>query len=80
MRRDEVIKRLRELRGMKAAVEQMEAALEMLDEEERDIIETIYVFRPRYAVLELNEKYGIERASVYRRLNKAVHKLEKFLP
>ena len=79
MRRDEVIKRLRELRGMKAAVEQMEAALEMLTEEERDIIETIYIFHTKNAAEILCEKLMIERAAVYRRAKKAVNSLENLL-
>ena len=79
MRRDEVIKRLRELRGMKAAVEQMEAALEMLDEEEREIIDKMYVNPVKYANDKLCEKFMIEVASIYRRRNKALKKLDFYL-
>ena len=79
MRRDEIIRRLRELRGMKAAVEQMEQALDMLTEEERDIIETIYVFREKNGAEKLCEKLMIERAAVYRRAKKAINSLEKLM-
>ena len=79
MRRDEVIKRLRELREMKAAVERMEDALEMLTEEERDILETIYIDKVRYGADILCEKLVVERACVYKRARKAVQKLEGLL-
>ena len=79
MRRDEVIKRLRELRGMRAAVEQMEDALEMLTEEEREIIDKIYVNPMKYANDKLCEMLMVEVPTVYRRRNKALKKLEFYL-
>ena len=79
MRRDEVIRRLRELRGMKAAVEQMERALEMLTEDEREIIDKIYVNPMRYANEKLCEMLLVEVPTIYRRRNKALKKLDFFL-
>ena len=79
MRRDEVIRRLRELRGMKAAVEQMERALEMLEEEEREIIGRFYVNPEKYAADNLCEMLMIEHSSVYRRRDKGLKKLGNLL-
>jgi len=77
MRRDEVVALLRKFAGMKATVERLEVALGTLEECERDIIETIYMFPKPYAADKMCEKYMIERATVYRRGKKALEKLEK---
>ena len=79
MRRDEIIRRLRELRGMKAAVEQMEEALEILEEDEREIIDKIYVNQERYANEKLCEMLMVEVPTIYRRRNKALKKLEVYM-
>ena len=75
MRRDEVIRQLRELRGMKAAVERMEAALEMLDEEEREILWKMFVNPEPHAADKLCEMFMIEISTVYYRRNNALKKL-----
>ena len=79
MRRDEVIRRLRELRQMRLAVEQMEEALDMLTEEEREIIDKMYVNPVKYANDFLCEMFSVEVPTVYRRRNKAIKKLEELL-
>ena len=79
MRRDEVIKRLRQLQAMRTALEQMEAAMDTLEEDEREIIDKIYVNPVRYANDKLCEMLMIEVPTVYRRRNKALKKLENYL-
>ena len=79
MRRDEVIKKLRQLRGMKAAVEMMEEALDMLEEDEREIIDKMYVNPVKYASEKLCEMLTVEVPTVYRMRNKALKKLEEFM-
>ena len=86
MRRDEVIKRLRELRGMKAKrdvldsmIESTEAAMEMLTEEEREIIDKMFVNPELHAADRLCEMLLIEISTVYYRRNMALKKLEKYM-
>ena len=86
MRRDEVIKRLRELREMKARrdaleeiIERTEAALEVLTEDEREIIDKMYVNPVKHGNDKLCEMFSFEVPTIYRRRNKAVEKLEKLM-
>ena len=79
MRRDEVVKLLRQLEWMRMQVAGMEMALENLEESERDIIGTFYVRPEKRRVEKMCEKWGIERTSVYRRRDKAIKKLGNIL-
>ena len=79
MRRDEVVRQLRMLPKLRAEVARMEAALDCLTEEERDIIGTMLINPVPLASEKLCEKLLIERSAVYRRRDKAIIKLEKFL-
>ena len=79
MRRDELIRRLRELRATQAALEQLEAALDALEEEEREIIDSFYISPGKRIAEKLCEKLLVEVPTVYRRRNKALKKLENFL-
>lgn len=75
MRRDEVIRRLRELNALRARLEAMEAALESLPEDEREIIEKMFITPKRGAGEKLCEMLCVELSTVYRRRNKALKKL-----
>ena len=79
MQRDEVIKALRQLPKMRAWVERLEDALEGLNQCEREIIEKMYIAPRDKAVDKLCEMFDIEVASVYRRRNKALQKLQNAL-
>ena len=79
MRRDELIRRLRELRATRAALERLEAALDALEEEEREIIDSFYICPGKRIAEKLCEKLLVEVPTVYRRRNKALKKLEDFL-
>ena len=79
MRRDEIIARLRQLEKMRLQVALLEHALEQLDECQREIIEKMYVSPEEKASDKICEMFDIEVASVYRRRNKALKKLEECL-
>ena len=86
MRRDQVIRRLRELEtlraqrdALEAMVDEVDLAMANLSDCERDIIETFYVIPRQYAAERMCEKYMIERATVYRRRQKGLRKLENLL-
>ena len=79
MRRDEIIARLRQLEKMRLQVEAMDRALEQLNEEECNIIATLYLHPKRNNIEYLCEKLEIERTTVYRRRNKALKKLGNIL-
>ena len=86
MRRDEVIKRLRELREMKARrdalediIERTEAALEVLTEDEREIVCKMFVNPEPHAAERLCEMLVIEPSTVYYRRNMILKKLEKYM-
>ena len=79
MERDEIVKALRQLNKMRALLERMEDALEGLNECEREIIEKMYIRPVAKASDKICEMFDIEVASVYRRRNKALKKLEERL-
>ena len=79
MRRDEIVRQLRMLPKLRAEVEKMESALAILTEQERDIIGTMLINPVPLASEKMCEKLMIERSAVYRRRDKAMIKLEKFL-
>ena len=79
MRRDEVIKMLRQLEAARLWVRKLDGALDCLDEEQRDILEAMFL-RPRPGAADfLCEKLDIERSSVYRRRDKALRCLANLL-
>lgn len=79
MQRDEVIRELRQLRKLRTRVERMEEALKVLNKCEREIIEKMYIESRENILYKLCEKFDIEVASVYRRRNKALKKLQNEL-
>ena len=79
MQRDEVVRQLRLLPKMRAQVERLEEALEGLNQCEREIIEKMYIAPRDRATDKLCEMFDIEVASVYRRRNKALQKLQNAL-
>lgn len=79
MRRDEVVRQLRELSGLRARLAAMEAALDTLGEDEREIIEKMLIRPVPGAVEKLCEMLCVEKSSVYRRRDKALRKLKNFL-
>lgn len=79
MRRDEVVRLLRALPKLRWELARMEAALERLTEDEREIIDKMLVNPVPYASDKLCEMFDIEVAAVYRRRNKALQKLGNFL-
>ena len=79
MQRDEVILALRQLEAMRLQVRRMEDALECLTECEREIIEKMMVEPTPGIGDKLCEILCVEIATVYRRRNKALKKLENFL-
>ena len=79
MTRDQLVARLRSLKGDLAQLARLQQALESLDPCQREIIEKMYISPVRYAGMELCEKFSIEMAAVYRRRNKALQKLSEAL-
>ncbi len=79
MDRSEIVKALRQLSKMRLQVAQMEDALEGLSRCEREIIEKMYIKPVAKASDKICEMFDIEVASVYRRRNKALQKLENAL-
>ena len=79
MRRDEVVRQLRALPKLRMEVSRMEAALETLSEDEREIIEKMMVNPKPGAGEKLCEMLCVEIATVYRRRNKALKKLGNFM-
>ena len=75
MQRDEVVKVLRQLPKLRLQVEKIENALEALDEEECNILATIYLHPQKNNIDLLCEKLEVERTTVYRRRDKALKKL-----
>ncbi|MBR6678305.1 MAG: hypothetical protein IKL23_06215 [Oscillospiraceae bacterium] len=79
MRRDEVIRMLRQVEPARLFLGKMEDALGCLDEEQRDILEVMFL-RPKAGAADfLCEKLDIERSSVYRRRDKALRCLANLL-
>lgn len=79
MSRDEVVKLLRQLARLRLQVERLEEALACLGTCEREIIDKMYIHPVAKASDKICEKFDIEVASVYRRRNKALKKLEDAL-
>ena len=87
MRRDEVVRLLRqledlrgELKALQRLVEDVETALESLSECERDIIGKFYINPEPGVSKKICEMFDIERTTVYRRRDNALLKLGKSLP
>lgn len=79
MERSEIVKALRLLNKRRLQVARMEDALEGLSRCEREIIEKMYIKPVAKASDKICEMFDIEVASVYRRRNKALQKLENAL-
>jgi len=79
MRRDEVICQLRALSKLRRDLDRMEAALDSLPEDQREIIEKMFVNPIPKASDKICEMFDIEVAAVYRRRNKAIKKLGDYL-
>ena len=79
MRRDEVICQLRALAKLRRDLQRMEEALDTLNEDEREIIEKMFINPMPRAGDKLCEILCIELASVYRRRNKGLKKLGIYL-
>ena len=79
MQRDELVRQLRQLNQMRLQVERLEDALDTLTDCERQILEKMYIHPVAKASDKICEMFDIEVASVYRRRNKALKKLEIFL-
>jgi len=78
-RKLEVERRLRELDGLRQKVAQMEAAMEALTPEERLVVQMMLVCPEKGAGQKLCQILGLEIATVYRRRERAVRKLERAL-
>ena len=79
MRFDEVVRLLRQQEKLRAQVAMVDAALELLDEEQRELITRTLVRPERLAADKMCEKFGIEETTVYRRRRKALEKLGELL-
>ena len=76
MQRDELVRQLRQLNKTRLQVARLEEALESLSDCEREILEKMYIKPVAKASDKICEMFDIEVASVYRRRNKALRKLE----
>lgn len=79
MERSEIVKALRQLSQMRLQVERIERALELLNEDERNIVATLFIHPQRNGIDNLCEMLEVERTTVYRRRNKTLKKLEDLL-
>jgi hypothetical protein len=78
-RKLEVERRLGELDGLRQKVEQMDAAMQVLTPEERLVVQMLLVCPEKGAAEKLCQILQVERASVYRRRERAIRKLAKAL-
>lgn len=85
-RREEVVRRLKNMDEMRQQVQQLqrqldslEAAMQELTPEERLVTEFMLVHPQKNNVQQLCQMLGIEQASVYRRRGRVLNKLEKVL-
>ncbi len=78
-RKQEVERRLRELDGMRQAVQNMEEAMGVLTPEERLVVQMMLICPEKKAGQKLCQILNMELSSVYRRKERAVRKLERAL-
>lgn len=64
----------RNLDRAKIWVEQVEAALKVLDNDERKVLERMYIVREKYAADSLADELCIDVKTVYARKDKALHR------
>ena len=74
--RDELEQRLKEAKKTVAAIEK---ALSAMNEEEYELLDTLFIRPRKNGVDMLCEKFGIERTAVYERRNKALEKFTRSL-
>lgn len=74
--RDELEQRLKEAKKTVAAIEK---ALSAMNEEEYELLDTLFIHPRKNGVDMLCEKFGIERTAVYERRNKALEKFTRSL-
>ncbi len=79
MRRDEIVKQLRQLESRRAAVARMDAALALLTEDEVVLLDSMVLHPVPRAADKMCEMFDIEESAVYKRRNKALKKLADFL-
>ena len=78
-RKQEIVRRLRELDGQRQAVRAMEEALQMLTPEERLVVQMMFICPEKDAGQKLCQLLCMEQTSVYRRRERALGKLAKAL-
>ncbi len=78
-KKQEVERQLRQLDNMRLQVQNIEAAMEVLTPEERLVVQMLLVCPEKQAAQKLCQILGMEVASVYRRRERAVRKLQKVL-
>lgn len=74
-KKKEVVHRLRELEGLRQRVQTVEEALQVLNPEERLVIQMTLICPQRGNVQRLCELLSVEQSSVYRRRDRALEKL-----
>lgn len=77
--RREVILRLRQLEAQRQAVEAMDQALQELTPAERLVLQMLVICPEQHAAQKLCQILCVEQSSVYRRKDRALSKLAKFL-
>ena len=78
-RKQEIVRRLRELDGQRQAVRAMEEALQILTPEERLVVQMMFICPEKDAAQKLCQLLCMEQTSVYRRRERALGKLAKAL-
>ncbi len=78
-KKKEVVHRLRELEGLRQRVQILEQALQVLNPEERLVIQMMLICPQRGNVQRLCELLTVEQSSVYRRRDRALEKLAQVL-
>lgn len=78
-KKKEVVYRLRELEGLRQRVQILEQALQVLNPEERLVIQMMLICPQRGNVQRLCELLAVEQSSVYRRRDRALEKLAQVL-
>ena len=78
-RKQEVVRRLRQLDGLRLAVENMDRALQVLTPEERLVVQMLYICPERKAADKLCTLLHVEHSSVYRKKDQAMEKLVQAL-
>lgn len=78
-KKKEVVQRLRELEGLRQRVQTVEEALQVLNPEERLVIQMTLICPQKGNAQRLCELLSVEQSSVYRRRDRALEKLEQVL-